>query len=471
MSLPVNRNEKFPTSTCDCQCDVIEFLKGTLNKTYCNFPDLEQDFCSESISLFSFIRAKRSTEYADFEIKFLTPTSSAFVLREPQSDLSLETKKLLEILTNYSSEKSSNFQIFFLVFQIHPDGSLYQFHFIDLDCESHSFNCRREYSFPEKSVDWSQVLRDIARDIELQRSMLSSALFMHSNLAFGNILYFSLTIKFLYPYFSGFTPIFPDVIAEIPPDYLWNDIIPYIVEKSRLSSELQLDYIRSLCDKNGYFAKSSNEEYIKHILQIFLKTHDYRGFQYLELPLVSMILEHLIFPYISNTSLPTDIFSEVCCFHIKYSKLVMNALAEFQPGVLKALMETEESIQTLLKHLLHMQSLCGDLEMLVNWMKQSFTLYSHCLDQLGYKSAVLPSKIYSSGGSDRDIDLYVERFERTVVSSDVPRLSNLSIRAARCHIRNLILSKPLPRLSFSSQLESLSNLSPSIKKFVQIPRM
>nr|CUU99590.1 hypothetical transcript [Hymenolepis microstoma] len=223
-------------------------------------------------------------------------------------------------------------------------------------------------------------------------------------------------IKFLYPHFGEFFSQFSDVKIELSPSYLWEDIVPFIVEKFRLTPESGLEYVRSICEKNGHFFQINDEQYAKEVMRVFLKTHHLWDRQYSDLPVIVVVIS---------------------------------------------------SIQ---KHLLHMQSLCGDLGIFDNWMKQSFRLYCHCLDQLGHSGTVLPSQIFYSGGRSRDIDFYVERFERSLISSNVPLLFSLAIKATRFQIRQVILSKPLPRPSFSSQLDSLSILSPKVKKLVQIER-
>ncbi|KAM3184640.1 hypothetical protein ACTXT7_007949 [Hymenolepis weldensis] len=471
MSLQLNQCNKSETSA---YCCVANFIKSIFNKKYHSYSDLERDLYSENISVFSFVWDNNSTEYADLAIKWLpSPLSLSFVLRGSDGDLLLEDKSLSGILTNYPKEKFLPFPTFFLIFKSFPDCFYNEAHIIYFNPESISLNCLREFKFYEMGVDLSRFLRDITKsfssDIGCRNAILSAAIFTPKNSVFANTFYFSLAIKYLYPYFSEFFSALSDVEIGFSPDYLWGDIIPWIVSNFRLTPQSELEYVRSLCQKNGHFSKINDEQYVKNVMQIFLKAHNYRTRQYFDLPVVSMILERFIFPHISFASTPTDIFSVECC-DIKYSKLVLNALAEFQPRVLRALMESSLSVLGILEHLLHMQSLCGDLAIFDNWMKRSFTLYCHCLDQLGHSGIVLPSQLFDSGGRNRDIDFYVERFERSITSFSVPRLFSLAIKAARFQIRQMILSKPLPRLSFSSQLDSLSILSPNIKKFVQIER-
>ncbi|VDL58627.1 unnamed protein product [Hymenolepis diminuta] len=426
------------------------------------------------MSVFSFVWGNNSTEFAELAIKWLTPSLSlSFVLRDCDGDLLLEDKSLSGILTNYPKEKFLSFPTFFLVFKSFPNCFDNETHILYFNPKSISVNCLREFKYYEVEVDLSRLLRDITisffSDIGCRNPILSAALFTPKNSVFPNTVYFSLAIKFLYPYFSEFSSAFSDVEIEFPSDYLWGDIIPSIVNNSRLTPESVLEYVRSLCQKNGYFSKTNDEQYVKNVMRIFLKTDNAYTQLFFYLPVVSMILERFIFPHLSFASASTDIFLEECN-DVRYSKFVLNALAEFQPRVLRALMESSRSVLGILEHLLHLQSLCGDLSIFDDWIKQSFSLYCHCLDQLGHSSIVLPSQIFNSGGRNRDIDFYVERFERSITSSTVPRLFYLAIKAARFQIRQMILSKPLPRLSFSSQLHSLSILSPDIKKFVQIER-
>ncbi|VDN97598.1 unnamed protein product [Rodentolepis nana] len=474
MSLGLDQCNRSEVSTNHSECGVANYINEIANKKYHTYYDLEKDLYSENLSVFSFVFTDKSTKNTGLAIKWIPlPSSLSFILIDYNTVLFLEDKSFLQFLTNCPMEKCPPFPTVFLVFKSIPNKS-YNFHILYFEPGCNSVICLKEFELCVNGLRLPQLLRDISESISSDRGQrnanLSASFFTHKNSVFANTFYFSLAIKFLHPYFDEFCSQFLDMKIELPLNYLWEDIVPFIFDKFQSIPDYGLKCVRSICEKNGHFAQINNKYYFMKVMESFLSTHHLWSQQNSKLSLVNSILEHLIFPYLPYTSSLADIFQIECCVDVKYSKVILNALAEFQPQLLRVLMESNMQVLWILGHLLHLQSLCGDLGMCDKWMKQSFSLYCHCLDQLGHSGTVLPSQIFYSGGRIRDLDFYVERYERSFSSSNVPRLFSLAIKAARFHIRQVILSKPLPRPSFSSQLDSISILSPNLKKFVQIKR-
>ncbi|VDL44556.1 unnamed protein product [Hymenolepis diminuta] len=351
---------------------------------------------------------------------------------------------------------------------MHPNAvTAYILHF---DSRSVSLRYLQKFEFGEVVCvrDTQEFLEGIvscfssnAEKVDGWNAVLTAALFVHENSSLARHLYLCLTLKFLYRYLGNLSSLFSHLRVELNASnyYIWGTIIPILAESSRPDPESALDDIEYFFQHMEYFSLVNKRIFPEDLMQWVFENVWRTNFA--NLPMASMIFERFLLPYISDMHKCPQIIFPWFLLGVMRSKYLCNAFTEFHPRMFQMLMENTYVLQATLESF---ENVCPSL---AKWMERSYRFYCHCLHQIGHFRTILPSQVFCSKRRNRNIDNLVKQFERFVTPPKVPLLTSLSIKVARFHIRQMTLSKSLPRPSFSSQLESLSTLPPNIKRLIK----
>nr|CDS34324.1 hypothetical protein HmN_000584700 [Hymenolepis microstoma] len=295
-------------------------------------------------------------------------------------------------------------------------------------------------------------------------AVLTAALFTQENSSLAHHLYLCLTLKFLYRYVGNMSSLFSHLRVKLKASYyyIWGTILPILAESSRPDYESALDDIGYFFKHMEYFSLVNRRIFPEVIMQ-WIFDNAWRT-NFASLPMAGRIFERFFLPYISDMNDCPEIIFPWFLLGVLRSKYFCIAFTEFHPKMFQVLMEDIYVLSAAL------DTFENDFTSMSKWMKRSFELYCHCRHQLGHFETILPSRIFRSRERNCDIDKVVRRFERSVTAPRIPRLTSLAIMAARFHIRRTTASKPLPRPSFSSQLDSLSTLPPNIKLLIKFEK-
>ncbi|KAM3184641.1 hypothetical protein ACTXT7_007950 [Hymenolepis weldensis] len=424
------------------------------------------------MSVFSFAWVSDSTKYTDLAIKWsISSWPSSLFLRSSKSTSFTKEISLFGILTNHPKKKFRPCSIFFLVLDIYPmHSNSVTAHILHFDARSVSLRCLQKFEFGEVVCvrDTQEFLEGIvscfssnAEKVDGWNAVLTAALFIHDDSSLARHLYLCLALKFLYRYLGNLSSLFSHLRVELNASryYIWGTILPILAESSRPDPESALDDIGYFFQHMEYFSLVNKRIFPEDLMQWVFENVWRTNFA--NLPMASMIFERFLLPYISDVYNCPQIIFPWFLLGVMRSKYLCNAFTEFHPRMFQMLMENTYVLQATLESF---ENVCPSL---AKWMERSFRLYCHCLHQLGHFETILPSQVFCSKRRNRNFDNLVKQFERFVAPPKVPRLASLTIKVARFHIRQMTLSKPLPRPSFSSQLDSLSTLPPNIKRLIK----
>ncbi|VDN97599.1 unnamed protein product [Rodentolepis nana] len=441
-------------------------------KKFLSYSGLRQELCSRNISVFSFAWVKNSVDYTGLSIKWpISSWPSSLFLRKSKSSSLPKEISLFDILTNYPKKKLQSCSTFFLVLKIHPtDSRSATAYIIHFDPLSSSLRCLQQFKFGKVvCVSYVQQFLEGIVNCFSQNSgktdgytgVLTAALFTQDASTLANHVYLCLTLKFLYRYLGKLSSIFSRMKVELSPSHyhIWGTFLPILAESSRPDYESALDDIEYFFKHMDYFSLVNKEVFPETIMQ-WIFDNAWRT-NFASLPMASRIFERFFLPYITDMNDSPEIIFPWFLLGVLRSTSFCKAFAEFHPKMFKSIMEDIYVLSST------MDSFENDLSSLEKWMKESFRLYCHSRHQLGQSKIVLPLQIYHTWERNHVVDNIVSQFDRSIIVPRIPRLSSLAIIAARFHIRQIANSKPLPRPSFSSQLNSFTDLPPYIKSLIQ----